>query len=108
MILILWGFVFNWQWIELNIWGVTDVLSAVFRNIIIMVFDKGKKRNRETSLWWIVTMANHFCSSCLSYYVFVEYILSKIPLTITFHLILKCNGKLQLSRLSIIKQYKTY
>lgn len=44
MILILWGFVFNWKWIELNIWGVTDVLSAVFRNIIIMEFDKGKKK----------------------------------------------------------------
>lgn len=43
MILILWGFVFIWQWIELNISGVTDVPS-VFRNIIIMVFDKGKKK----------------------------------------------------------------
>lgn len=35
---------------ELSSIGVTDVPSAVFINIIIMVFDKGKKGNGETSL----------------------------------------------------------
>lgn len=70
MILILWGFVFNWQWIELNIWGVTDVLSAVFRNIIIMVFDKGKKEIErqvfdELLQWQIIFVVHVYHIMCL-------------------------------------------
>lgn len=70
MILILWGFVFNWQWIELNISGVTDVPSAVFRNIIIMVFDKGKKEIErqvydESLQWQIIFVVHVYHIMCL-------------------------------------------